>query len=232
MSGVFYLVGVGPGDPELLSLNAARILGAIDVVAYAQKPSRPSLALSIARTHINPKAEHLAADIPMRVERAPAQKAYDNLAAIIGSHLEAGRSVAYLCQGDPLFYGSAINLLNRIGDRARVEIIAGINSLGAAAAASGFALAMRNDVLKILPAPLDSEQLRLELEQADTAAIIKLGRHFERIRSLLIKTGHAAGALVVEQASMKGQKITPLLEYEGDQVPYFSLVLCSRGPGK
>ncbi len=232
MSGIFYLVGVGPGDPELISLKAARILGVIDIVAYGQKPGSSSLALSIARTHINQKAEHLAADIPMLVERAPAQKAYDNLTSVIGTHLDAGRSVAYLCEGDPLFYGSAIHLLNRIGDRARVEIIPGINSLSAAAAASGFALAMRNDLLKILPAPLDSEQLRLELEQADTAAIIKLGRHFERVRALLIETGHAAGAVIVEQASMQGQKITPLLEYEGNEVPYFSLVLCSRERGK
>ncbi|VAW19468.1 Cobalt-precorrin-2 C20-methyltransferase [hydrothermal vent metagenome] len=226
MGGIFYLVGVGPGDPELVSLKAVRILGSVDVVAYAQKPGSQSMALGIAQTHIALKAKHMATDIPMLVERAPAQAAYDDLAAAIGVHLKAGRSVAYLCEGDPLFYGSAIHLLDRLGAEAKVEIIPGINSLDAAAAAAGFALAVRNDVFKILPAPLDSDQLRLELECGQAVAIIKLGRHFERVRAVLIETGHASGAVVVEYASMKSQKITPLLEFEQDTVPYFALVLC------
>jgi len=228
MSGVFYLVGVGPGDPELLSLKAARILGGIDVVAYAKKPGCLSLALSIARAHINPKAQHLGRDVPMLVERAPAQKAYDELADAIGRHLQAGADVAYLCEGDPLFYGSAIQLLERFGAGTNVEIIPGVTSLSAAAAAAAFQLATRNDVLKILPAPLDSGRLRLELKRAESVAIIKLGRHLERIRSLLIETGHAAEAVIVEHASRQNQKITPLLEFEGDKVPYFSLILCRR----
>jgi len=232
MSGVFYLVGVGPGDPELLSLKAARILGAIDVVAYGQKPGTSSLALSIARTHINPKAIHIPADIPMLVERAPAQAAYDELADRIRVRLRAGKNLAYLCQGDPLFYGSAIYLLERLGTETEVRIIPGINSLGAAMAASGLALTMRNDVLKILPAPLANARLGPELERAEAAAIIKLGRHFARIRALLVATGLAAGALVVEHASTEKQKITPLLEFKKDQVPYFSLVLCSRERGR
>ncbi len=227
MSGVFYLVGVGPGDPELISLKAARILGGIDVVAYAKKPGSQSLALSIARAHINPKAQHLAWDVPMLVERAPAQLAYDELADAIGRHLKAGANVAYLCEGDPLFYGSAIQLLERFGTGTNVQVIPGITSLGAAAAAAIFPLATRNDVLKILPAPLDSERLLRELKQAEAVAVIKLGRHFGRVRNLLIKAGLTTRAVIVEHASTQKQKITPLLEYEGDEVPYFSVLLCT-----
>lgn len=229
MTGTLYLVGVGPGDPELLTLKAVRILASVPVVAYPQKAGEPSLALAIAGAHIGPGSEHLPAQIPMSPERAPAQAAYDTLAGQILERLGRGVSVAYLCEGDPLFYGSAMYLSARIAAHATVEVVPGVTSLTAAAAAIPRPLAARNEVLKVLPAPLPDERLRAELEHTEAAAIIKVGRHFGRIARLLAETGHAESAVVVERATTGEERVTPLSAFGADDRPYFSIILSYRG---
>jgi len=228
MRGRLYLVGTGPGDPELLTLKAVRVLGAADVIAYPQKAGEPSMSFRIAETHVNPEAMHLPVDIPMEVERAPAQAAYDALASAIGDHLDAGRDVAYLCEGDPLFYGSAMYVLARLSNRADVEVIPGITSLTATAAAIARPLAARNEILKVLPAPLPDTELRRELEGAEAVAIIKVGRHFDRVRRLLEETGCADTAMIIEHATGPKQRITRLRDF-GDARPYFATILCYKG---
>lgn len=229
MTGVLHLVGVGPGDPELLTLKAVRILGAAPVVAYPTTGEDAALALSIAEAHVNPAAERLPVAIPMQVERGPARAAYDAAAAAILAHLDAGRDVAWLCEGDPLFYGSAMYLTSRIAGKAPVAVIPGVTSLTAAAAAIARPLAARNEMLKVLPAPLPDEILRAELTATPAAAVIKVGRHFDRIRTLLGETGHAEGAIVVEHATGARERITPLAAFGFDERPYFSTILCYRG---
>jgi precorrin-2/cobalt-factor-2 C20-methyltransferase len=228
-SGTLFLVGVGPGDPELLTLKAARLLGSVPVIAYPLTGEGSALARDIADPHLNPVAIHLPAALPMSVERGPAQAAYDVAAAAILTHLRAGRDVAWLCEGDPLFYGSAMYLVSRVAGEATVAVIPGITSLTAAAAAIGRPLAARNETLKVLPAPLPDDVLRQELALAPAVAIIKVGRHFDRIRALLAETGHAAGAVVVEHATTTRQRITPLADFAHDERPYFSTILCYRG---
>ena len=228
-TGTLYLVGVGPGDPELLTLKAVRLLGAVPVIAYPTTGEDAALALEIAAPHLNAAAERLPVAIPMAVERGPAQAAYDGAAAAILVHLRAGRDVAWLCEGDPLFYGSAMYLVARVGPHAPIEIVPGITSLTAAAAVAGRPLAARNEMLKVLPAPLDDATLRTELAATPVAAIIKVGRHFDRIRALLAETGHADGAMVVEHATTARQRITRLADFAHDERPYFSTILCYRG---
>lgn len=229
MSGTLYLVGVGPGDPELLTLQAVRILGAAEVIAYPQTAGDGALALAIALPHLNPAALRLPIGLPMTPERAPAQDAYDVAAVALLAHLGAGRNVAWLCEGDPLFYGSAMYLLSRIAGHAPVQVIPGITSLTAAAAAIRRPLAARNEILRVLPAPLPDEALRPELLAASATAIIKVGRHFDRIRALLAETGQAEGAMVVEYATTARQRLTPLSEFAHDERPYFSTILCYQG---
>ena len=229
MTGTLYLIGVGPGDPELLTLKAAHLLGAAQVIAYPQAGDDGALAFDIARAHLNPDALRLPVRLPMTPERAPAQAAYEAAAAAILAHLGDGRDVAWLCEGDPLFYGSAMYLLSRLAGHAPVVVVPGVTSLTAAAAAIGRPLAARNEVLKVLPAPLPDDALRPELLAAPAVAIIKVGRHFDRIRALLVETGHAAGAMVVEHATTERQRLTPLREFAHDERPYFSTILCYRG---
>ncbi|MEO8757555.1 MAG: precorrin-2 C(20)-methyltransferase [Devosia sp.] len=227
--GTLHLVGVGPGDPELLTLRAVRVLRSVHVIAYPSTGEESAFAREIAGGYILPGAIMLPVTIPMTVERGPAQAAYDAAAATIFEHLRAGQDVAWLCEGDPLFYGSAMYLLGRLGGDARVDIVPGVTSLTAAAAAIARPLAARNEILKILPAPLPDDILRVELAAAPAAAIIKVGRHFDRIRDLLRDTGHAKNAIVVEHATTVRQRITPLDGFGYGERPYFSTILCYRG---
>lgn len=227
-AGTLSLVGVGPGDPELLTLKAVRVLRAADVVAYPSTGEDSAFAFEIAAAHIPHTALRLPVTIPMTTERGPAQAAYDEAAIAIRAYLDAGRDVAWLCEGDPLFYGSAMYILSRLAD-AQIEIVPGVTSLTAAAAAMARPLAARNEILKVLPAPLSDEVLRAELADAPSVAIIKVGRHFDRIRNLLGETGHAAGAVIVEHATTARQRITPLERFAREERPYFSTILCYRG---
>ena len=229
MTGTLHLIGVGPGDPELLTLKAARLLGTAPVVAYPATVEDQALALEIASPHLNPDAERMPITIPMRVDRAPAKAAYDRAAAAMLTRLNAGDDIAYLCEGDPLFYGSAMYLVDRIAPHAPIEIVPGVSSLTAAAASIRRPIAARNEVLKVLPAPLPDETLREELANAPAAAIIKVGRHFDRVRALLMETGHAGNAVVVEHASSGRERISPLSAFRHDERPYFSIILCYRG---
>ena len=231
MTGRLTLVGVGPGDPELITLKAIKAIQIADVLVYPQKPGEKSLALSIAQEHVLPSAELMPINVPMKVDRAPAQAAYDEISTKIETALNAGMSVAYLCEGDPLFYGSAMYLIDRL-DGFQVDVVPGITSLTATAASIVRPLAARNETLKVLPAPLDDEKLKAELSSTPSAAIIKVGRHFDRVRDLLKTTGHASNAIIVEYATQDTQKITPLLEYAPNERPYFSTILCYNGDEK
>ena len=226
--GILYGIGTGPGDPELITLKAARLIGAAPVVAYPALPGSASLARSIAAGLIPPGATELAIEIPMTPERAPAQSAYDRGAARLSKALDAGHDVAFLCEGDPLFYGSFMYLLARLAPHHRVEIIPGITSLSAATARLAQPLTARNDVLTVLPAPLAEEALQARIEAAETIAILKLGRHLGRVRNLLGRMGLNENATYIERATLPGERRLPLADAP-DPAPYFSMILITKG---
>ena len=225
MSGTLYGIGVGPGDPELLTLKAYRLLRAVPVLAYPAPERGPSLARAIAAPHLNGARTEIAIRMPMVSARFPAREVYDRAAEELGGHLEAGRDVAVLCEGDPFFYGSFMFLFGRMAERFRVEVVPGVSSLTACAAVLGAPLAARNDVLAVLPAPLPKGELRDRLSRIDAAAIIKIGRHFGKVRTLLTELGFADRARYIEHATMETQKVLPLEDVDPDKVPYFSTVL-------
>jgi precorrin-2/cobalt-factor-2 C20-methyltransferase len=228
MSGTLFLVGVGPGDPDLLTLKAVRVIAAANCVAYPDGKGAPGMAHDIACAHISASAERLPVAIPMIPDPEKANRAYDLAAEGFAERLERGDDIAYLCEGDPLFYGSAIYLLERLGPRYETVIVPGITSLTAAAAAAARPIVSRNQVLRVLPATLSDERLRAELATMGTAsfAIFKIGRHFNRVCALLEEAGHAKGAFVVEHATHARQTITPLGDFKHRRRPYFSILLC------
>jgi precorrin-2/cobalt-factor-2 C20-methyltransferase len=228
MNGTLYGLGVGPGDPELITLKALRLLRSAPVIAYPAPEHGDSLARAIVAEHLPGGQTEIAIRMPMLVERFPAQEIYDRAAVEIGGHLEAGRDVAVLCEGDPFFYGSFMYLFGRMAERFPVQVVPGVSSLTACAAISGAALAARNDVLTVIPAPLPPERLRDLLANTDAAAIMKLGRHFTKVRDVLNELGFSAHARYVERATMSNQRLLPLDEVDPDSVPYFSMVLVHR----
>lgn len=224
VKGRLYGVGVGPGDPELLTLKAHRILKSVPVIAYPTLENGKSLARAIVAEFIRPEQIEILMSLPFSVERS-AQPYYDIAAEKIAERLKAGQDVAVLCEGEPMLYGSFIYLFNRLAGQFQTEVIPGISSTFACAAMLGVPLTCRNDVLSIVPATLDREKLRDRLALADTAIIIKLGRHFTKVQIILEELGLFSRALYIERATMPHQIIRPIAEVTSAEVPYWALIL-------
>ncbi|MEM9731989.1 MAG: precorrin-2 C(20)-methyltransferase [Pseudomonadota bacterium] len=227
--GTLYGIGVGPGDPDLLTLKAHRLLQAAPVVAYPAPDSGESFARAIVAHHLPGGQEEIPIIVPMRVARFPAQEVYDEAAKTIATRLQDGQDVVVLCEGDPFFYGSFMYLFERLAGRFTCEVVPGISSLMASGAMVGRPLAARNDVLTVVPAPLDDEAIIAHLSSADAVAFIKVGRHLPRLRGLLYQAGLMDRAAYVERATLANQKVMPLASVAEEAAPYFSMVLVYRG---
>ena len=222
--GTLYGVGVGPGDPDLMTLRAHRLIANADVVAYPAPDTGESFARSIAARAIRGDTTEIPIVIPMKSERFPAQSVYDAAASQIEDHLSAGRDVVVLCEGDPFFYGSFMYLFSRLADRFPSEIVPGVSSLGAVTAAARQPLCARSAEVTILPATLGEDALRAGLANTKAAAIMKLGRHFPMARSVVERLGMADRAWFVSHASLPNQHVCRLKEAP-DKAPYFSMIL-------
>ena len=222
--GRLYGLGVGPGDPELLTLKALRLLRAVPVVAYPAPEHADSFARSIVAAWIEGHQREIAIRFPMRPGPPPVE-IYDDAAAGLAAELEAGRDVALLCQGDPLFYGSFINVFTRLAGRYRIEIVPGVSSLTACAAAAAIPLVSRDDTLVVIPATLDEDQIAARLAESDSVAIVKLGRHIAKVRRVLDRLGLLEAAVCIEHATLPTQHIAPFARINADVAPYFSMVL-------
>ena len=137
MSGTLYGLGIGPGDPELITLKALRLLRAAPVVAYPAPEAGDSLARAIVAPHLTGGQAELAIRMPLVPGKFPATEVYEAAEVELGTHLEAGRDVAALCEGDPFFYGSFMYLFSRLAARFPVQVVPGVSSLTACAAALG-----------------------------------------------------------------------------------------------
>jgi precorrin-2/cobalt-factor-2 C20-methyltransferase len=227
--GTIYGVGVGPGDPELVTLKAMRILREVAIVAYPAPLEGESFARSIVAQFLTTGQHEIAIRVPMVAERYPARDVYDRAAREIGEHAAMGSDVAILCQGDPFFYGSFMYLFVRLAVRFPVEIVPGVSSLTACAAASRLPLAGRDETLTVIPATLDEAEIERRLAGAEAAAIIKLGRHFGKVRDVLVRLGLGERARYVERASLPNQRVLRLADIDAAAVPYFAMVLL-HGP--
>ncbi|MEQ8896104.1 MAG: precorrin-2 C(20)-methyltransferase [Roseovarius sp.] len=228
MSGVLYGVGLGPGDPELMTMRAHRLISGARVVAYPALAGAESFARSIAAGAISPGVREIVMDVPMTTEREPAQAAYDKGAGEIAQVLEAGEDVVCLCEGDPFFFGSFMYLFARLSGRFEVEVVPGVTSVTACAARAGMPLAARNERVTVLPGPLSEEELRARIEGAESVVIMKVGRHLPKIRGVIEGLGLGGQAVYVERASLPGEVVCPLAEAP-EKAPYFSMILLTKG---
>ncbi|MGR3660040.1 MAG: precorrin-2 C(20)-methyltransferase [Paracoccaceae bacterium] len=228
MSGILYGVGVGPGEPELMTLKAVRLIEGAAVLAYPALAGGESLARSIAAAFIPAGVREIVIDVPMTIERGPAQAAYDVAAAEIAAVLEAGEDVVCLCEGDPFFYGSFMYLFARLSERFEVEVVPGVTSMTACAGLAGRPLVARNEVLTVLPGPLPEDELRERMRGADTVVLMKVGRHLAKLRRVLAAEGLLERAVYVERATLAGEVRLPLAEAP-DVAPYFSMILVTKG---
>jgi precorrin-2 C20-methyltransferase/precorrin-3B C17-methyltransferase len=233
VTGHLYGIGVGPGDPELITLKAARLIKNADVIAYHSGTAGRSIARTIADSLISGSAiEELliypvttgSTDHPLGYYGAVADF-YDESAERLGKHLDADRDVVVLAEGDPLFYSSYMYLHDRLSPRYASDIVPGVTSLTAAATALTTPLARHEDILTVLPGTLPIPELARRLADTDAAAILKLGRTFPGVFEALRQSGRLADARYVERASTGEQRILPVTDVDPAAVPYFSMIV-------
>lgn len=234
MSGRLYGVGLGPGDPELITRKAARVIGEADVVAYHAGVNKQSYARTIAADLIRAGVieEELRYPVTTGSTDHPGGYAgaladfYQQSADRLATHLSAGRTVALLAEGDPLFYGSYMYMHDRLSSRFETEVIPGVPAFTAATAITGMPLVRQTDVLTVLPGTLPEHELALRLADTDGAIIMKLGRTFPAVRRALAAAGRLDHAWYVERASHPGQRWLPVAGMDpADEVPYLSLIV-------
>lgn len=228
MTGTLYGLGVGPGDPDLVTMKVLGLLRRLAVIAYPAPEQGASFARSVVASRLSPAQTEIAIRVPMTRAVAPAQAVYDRAADEIAAHLEAGRDVGVLCQGDPFFYGSFIQIFDRLATRFPTQVVPGVSSLTACAAAAGTPLVTRDEILTVLPATLAEAALEKRLKQAESAAILKLGRHLPKVRRVLKRLRLSARASYIEHASLESQKILALEAADPAAAPYFSMILVRR----
>jgi precorrin-2/cobalt-factor-2 C20-methyltransferase len=230
--GCLHGVGLGPGDPELLTVKAVRCIERAPVVAYFAKAGRRGVARTIVEPWLNgqielPLAYTVTTEIPFSHPdyRGELRGCYDRGAAEIAAHLDEGRDVALLCEGDPLFYGSFMHVHARLKDRYRVEICAGVMGMAGCWAAAGAPMTWGDDVLTVLAGTLPHDILAQRLATTDAAVVMKLGHNFPKVRAALAEAGLLDRAIYVERGTMAGEHVMPLSEKRDDEAPYFSLIL-------
>jgi precorrin-2/cobalt-factor-2 C20-methyltransferase len=232
-SGKLMGVGVGPGDPELMTLKAIRALGEADVIAHFAKTGRPSHGRGIAAQHVRAGVVELPLLYPVTTELPKCSEGYhaaigdfyDAAAAKIAAHLDAGCTVAVICEGDPLFYGSYMHLHARLAPRFPTEIVAGVTGMSGCWSAAGMPIAQGDDVFTVLPATLPESDLARRFADADAAVVMKVGRHLAKLRRALETSGRLQCAIYIERATMADAKMIPLSQKADDDAPYFAVVL-------
>ncbi len=221
-------LGVGPGDPELLTVKAARLLQDAQVVAYIAAAGRTSRARDIASRYIRSGARQLIAVMPMNQDTDATAQAYSQLVTGIVSELGQGQDVVFLCEGDPLLYGSFAHLLPRVGNRFECEVVPGVTSVSASAAAALVPLGIYDEAMALLPATMEAARLVRALQQCDRAVVMKIGRHVDKVRAALVEAKMSDHAVLVENVTLQEQRIRPLSVVTEHQVPYFSLIIAGR----
>lgn len=233
-------VGTGPGDPELLTLKALKAIAGADVIAHFLKAGREGNARRIVAAHWPDGVIELPLAYTVTTEIRRSELAYqtaiagffDDAAKRIAAHLDAGRTVAVLSEGDPLFYGSYMHIHVRLAHRYPTEVIPGVTSLSGCWSAAGLPLMQGEDVFTVLPGTLALDELTRRLRGTDAAAIMKVGRHLPKIRRALAEAGKLDGAVYVERGTMENAVVIPLAARDDAPAPYFSQVLVPGWVGR
>lgn len=228
----FYGAGVGPGDPLLLTLKTHQLIQSADVISYIGNTDGHSQAREIARHSIEARtsaAEEVMVKMPMSTNRSLANQAYDEAAMLLRQHLAAGKSVVFLCEGDPLFFGSFSYLLQRLGGDFACQVVPGITSVNAAAATLQQPLTLLKESFAVVSGRHTDQQIEQTLAQHDSVVIMKAGQARPRILALLRQTGRWQDGHYLEYIGRDQQRLVSNLDDLEDQAgPYFSLFVIVR----
>ncbi len=233
MTGRLYGIGLGPGDPELLTLKALRLIQAAPVVSYFAKAGRRGNARAIVDQFMTGAAEEIPLYYPMTTEHAFDSPVYVSVlaefyataVATLSAHLDAGRDVALLAEGDPLFYGSFMHLYIRLRERYSATVVPGVTGMAGCWSVAGEPMTWGDDTMSVLPGTLPMAGLVEKLRATDAAVIMKLGRNFAKVREAVAEAGLLGRAIYVERGTMADELVVPLADKTDGKAPYFSLIL-------
>jgi len=236
--GKLFGIGVGPGDPDLITVKGLKILEKADIVVFHQAKGKKSNALTIAQCWLKDHQQRLPLIYPVTTERLLPDQNYEFILAgfyrkteqELRRYLDKGKTIAVLAEGDPLFYSSFMYIYDRLGREYDTEIIPGVTSISGAAAALGMSLCYRNQTFTVLSGVLEQENLEKCLSMGEAFAIIKVGRNLDKIRAAIRNAGLLERALYIERATMAGECIKPLYKVTAGNTPYFSLILIPGTP--
>jgi precorrin-2/cobalt-factor-2 C20-methyltransferase len=231
--GTLIGVGLGPGDPELLTVKAAETIRTSPVIAFFAKEGRRGSARQIADRWIPEGRIEVPLYYPLTTETrfdnpvyvTTLQRFYETATDALAAHLQAGRDVALLAEGDPLFYGSFMHLYIRLRNRFNTMIIPGITGMTGCWGVAGEPMTWGDDVLTVLPGTLPEEELVSRLASTHAAVVIKLGRNFPKVRAAIARANLISRAIYVERGTMAGESVMRLCDKANDEAPYFSLIL-------
>jgi precorrin-2/cobalt-factor-2 C20-methyltransferase len=233
MVGTLYGIGVGPGDPELMTLKAHRLLQACPVVAHFAARGRQGNARTVVEPHLLPGQRELRLEYPVTTEALPEGVSYETLlvdfydtsAKRVAELLDDGLDVALVCEGDPFFYGSYMYMHTRLAGEYRTEVVPAVPSMTAGAAVLGAPLVCRDEVLTVLSGVLPEEEIEARLRTAGAAVVMKVGRNLPKVRAAVERAGLLDHAHYVERATMAAQRVLPLADVDPATAPYFSMVV-------
>ena len=233
MSGRLIGVGTGPGDPDLLTVKAVKAIQSCDVLAWFAKEGRRGNGRGIVDGIVRDGTIELPLYYPVTTEihrQKPeyvhqVTSFYEASTEAIAAHLDAGRNVAVLSEGDPLFYGSYMHLHVRLANRYAAEVIPGVTAMSGCWSQANLPIVQGDDILSVLPGTLDEDQLVRRLRDTEAAVIMKVGRNLPKIRRALAEAGRINDAFYVERGTMANTAMTPLAAKSDDEAPYFSIVL-------
>jgi len=231
--GTLHGIGLGPGDPDLITVKAAKLIQTLPVLAFFAKQGNTSHARTIAASWMPKDTQELPLLYPVTTEIhfskadyiSQIKTFYDQAAHDIASQLMAGKDVGLLCEGDPMLYGSFMHIFMRLRERFKMTVTAGISGMSGCAAAAALPMTWGDDVLTVLPATLPYEDLTQRLMHTDAAVIMKLGSNFSKVRAALQSADLIKRAFYIENGTTPMQRILPLSEKTDDDAPYFSMIL-------
>lgn len=236
--GRIICAGLGPGDPDLLSVRSDRLIRAASHIAHFRKPGRQGQARRIVEGMLRPDVIELAMEYPVTTEIPFDSPDYvrllagfydgwaDRLAVLAERH-----EVVILCEGDPFLYGSFMHLHSRLQGRAQVEVVPGIPGMAGCWHATGLPITWGDDVLSVLMGTLPEEDLVRHAAAADALVVMKTGRNLPKVRRALARAGRLDAAWLVERGTMPGQRVQRLATVDDADCPYFAIVLV-HGQGR
>jgi precorrin-2/cobalt-factor-2 C20-methyltransferase len=232
MMGRIICCGLGPGDPDLMSVRADREVRSATHVAYFRKKGRPGQARTIVEGMLARDVREYPMEYPVTTELDVGSDDYAQLLACFYDEwaerlatLSLEADVVVLCEGDPFFYGSFMHLYTRLKDRAEVEVIAGIPGMAGCWNVAGLPIALGDDVMTVLTGTLPESELAQRVQNADALVIMKTGRNLAKIRRVLEAAGRLDEAWLIERGAMPDERIARLRDVDATDCPYFAIVL-------